>query len=92
MSYSKGKWNLDPLTGEVHTGGSRVAKVFGATEFNREKNASECQANAMLILNAPEMYVLLKTLVASSNDVEVGAVWLAAKKLLAHIDGEEAEA
>ncbi len=55
MSYTKGKWHLDPLTGEVETNGNRIAKVYGATEFNHEPNSAECQANARLILNAPVM-------------------------------------
>ena len=58
--FSKGNWHLDPLTGEVSTNGNKIAKVYGATEFNREKNASECQANARLILKAPEMYTALQ--------------------------------
>ena len=55
----------------------------------KEIAISERKANAQLIASAPEMYELLKALVASENDAEVGAVWLAAKKLLVRIDGEE---
>ena len=58
--FSKGNWHLDPLTGEVRANGNKIAKVYGATAFNREQNASECQANARLILNAPEMYTALQ--------------------------------
>ena len=58
--FTCGEWHVYPLTGKVHANGSRIANVFGATEFNREQNASECQANARLILNAPKMYTALQ--------------------------------
>lgn len=60
MSYTKGEWHLDPLTGEVKANGMRIAKVYGATEFNREENSAECMANAMLILKAPAMLHALR--------------------------------
>ena len=58
--FTKGKWHIDLLTGEVHTNGSRIAKVYGATAFNHTSTADECMANARLILNAPEMYTALQ--------------------------------
>ena len=60
MIYTKGKWHIDPLTGEVKANGTQIAKVYGATEFNHTSNADECMANASLILNAPEMYKVLQ--------------------------------
>ena len=60
MNYTKGEWHLDTLTGEVKANGGRIAKVYGATEFNHTSNADECMANARLILSAPEMYRLLQ--------------------------------
>ena len=92
--FTCGNWHLDPLTGEVHANGSRIAKVYGATAFNHEQNASGCQANARLILNAPEMYELLKLFAypeepCTARTLEVSnKVW----KLLRNIDGEETEA
>ena len=91
--FTSGKWHIDPLTGEIHTNEGRVAKVYGATEFNREKNASECQANARLILKAPEMYRLLSyfsTLEDVTND-EFYNFYMAVnetRKLLARIEGD----
>lgn len=37
MSYTKGEWHLDALTGEIRANGGRITKVYGATEFKREK-------------------------------------------------------
>lgn len=42
--------------------------------------------DAILIAAVPEMYKLLKALAKSSNNVEVGNVVLARKKLLSQID------
>ena len=62
--FTKGEWHLAPLTGEVRANGSRIAKVYGATEFNHSRNAEECAANARLILAAPAMYEALQAGIA----------------------------
>ena len=60
MSYTKGEWHLDPLTGEIRADGNRIAKVYGATAFNHMSNAEECMVNARLVLKAPKMFHALK--------------------------------
>ena len=60
MRYTKGEWELDTQTGKVKANGELVAKVYGATVHNHEENASECMANARLILKAPAMLNALR--------------------------------
>ena len=59
--FTAGKWNLNPLTGEIRASGTLIAKVYGATAFNHSRTEIECQANARLILAAPAMYETLQT-------------------------------
>lgn len=59
--FTAGKWDLDPLTGEIRASGTLIAKVYGATAFNHSQTEAECQANARLILSAPAMYEALQT-------------------------------
>ena len=58
--FTSGKWHIDPLTGEVRANGNKIAKVYGATEFNHTRHVDECMCNARLILNTPEMYTALQ--------------------------------
>ncbi|MBQ7220721.1 MAG: hypothetical protein IJS28_07065 [Synergistaceae bacterium] len=88
--FSSGTWTHDPATGEIASAECIVCKVYGATVYNYEANAEECTSNARLIASAPEMYELLKSVVEYKPDIVWDVVFYA-QKLLARIDGEEAE-
>ena len=47
------KWTLDSNTGDIKSEKSRIARVYGATEYNQEANREECFKNASLIVAAP---------------------------------------
>ena len=99
--FTKGKWQLDKENGHVIRAvesKSSVAIVIG------ERNAEQ-QANARLIENAPALYRMLQlnvnvleTLIQEYDLFEdADAAWLnkhldEAEKVLARIDGEEAQA
>ena len=53
------KWELDGDTGDIHSDGTVLCKVYGATKYNRSSNAARCKKAARLIAAAPEMYRLL---------------------------------
>ncbi len=60
--YTKGTWTLNDRTGEILSGPNKIAEVYGATIHNNEDNADECFSNAQLIINAPELFSLVNSL------------------------------
>ena len=54
--FTRGNWELNSRTGDISSKGTLIAKVYGATDYNVEKNAEESFANARLITASPEMY------------------------------------
>lgn len=74
-SYTKGTWTLNDRTGEILSGPNKIGEVYGATIHNNEDNADECFSNAQLIINAPELFSLVNSLLNyirkyHSNDIE----------------------
>ena len=60
--YTKGTWTLNDRTGEILSGPHKIGEVYGATIHNNEDNADECFSNARLIINAPELFSLVNSL------------------------------
>ncbi len=60
--YTKGTWTLNDRTGEIISGNQKIGEVYGATIHNNEDNADECFSNARLIINAPELFSLVNSL------------------------------
>ena len=86
------KWTIDETTGDIMSEQSRIARVYGATEYNQEANAEECMKTARLIATAPELYEMLKEELIPASDYG-GLLSLSrearVRKLLARIDGGE---
>lgn len=89
MSYTKGEWHLDILDGEILANGTRIAKVYGATNFNRSQTSIECMANARLILNAPTMLNALKKVSSVLSASRYGEILAGEiQELIKSIEGE----
>ena len=87
--FTSDEWHVDPFTGEVQSNGTRIAKVYGATMFNREKNADECMANARLILAAPAMYEALQACLDRFADYDIyGEMSRQVKAIQREVEGD----
>lgn len=81
------KWELDDNTGDIRSGQSRIACVYGATKYNRSTSAAKCMRTARLIAAAPELYELLDVLSQLRVEPDLMTARQEARKLIAHING-----
>ena len=91
-SYTKGKWTLNDRTGEIISGSHKIGEVYGGTD--------EYLSNARLIINAPELFSLVNSLLNyvrkyQSSDMEpaykyaVKALIERAESVIEHIEERE---
>ena len=88
--FTGGKWEHDARTGAIKSGSCTVCNVHGATVYNMESSAGECEGNARLIANAPEMYRILTVIHEWCRDYDLDSdIECDISEVLKSIDGEE---
>ena len=88
--FTKGKWEVQDWTEKLD--GEFLPEYAVCVGDEWIADCADNEANARLIAAAPEMYELLKVLVQREYDNTVTAILaLEAEKLLARIDGKEAQ-
>ncbi len=85
--FTKGEWKVNAHYGCIHSGETLIARIAG---FSEVASTPETEANARLIVHAPEMFKLLKE-VANYKPDTVWDVVFQAQELLARIDGKDVD-
>ena len=87
-NFTRGKWEYDKKYGCIHHDGQLIAEVSGAGGSNYHHANGE--ANARLIVAAPEMYTLLLECADELHAIGLPTLSRECYELLERIDGKEA--